>query len=127
MVCFCEGNREQLLAALPWPAAEIGGNDGFIPMLEFVRRWSGARFYVPREHARFVAKAGVPIGLRTHRRFLKDAGAASLIEIPSAWGIFLTLRSQAIAAAIDGGAPSGEVARRFGVTERSLRQSAARS
>ena len=90
-------------------------------MLLFVSRWSGLRLYVPRELGRFAAKAGVPVSVATHKRFLKEAGPPALIEIPSAWGILLALRRVAIAAALAAGEPRASIARRFGVTERSLR------
>jgi len=118
---FCETHRPQALAALPWAAAELAGNDGFSLMLAFIARWSGARFYVPRDARRFAAKAGMPIGAITHSRFLREAGPPALIEIPSAWGIFLVLRRVGIAAALATGEPHSLIARRFGVTERSLR------
>jgi hypothetical protein len=115
-------NRAQVLAALPWVAAEVGGNDGFPAMLDFVGRWSGARFYVPRDPRRFAAKAGMALGPITHGRFLREAGPAALVEIPSAWGVFFALRRVAVAAAMARGDPPVQVARRFGVSERSLRR-----
>lgn len=111
-----------MLAALPWAAAEIAGNDGFAAMLAFVAHWGGVRFYVPRDAARFAAKAGIPISALTHCRFRREAGTAALIEIPSAWGVFIALRRVAIAAALASGEPPARIARRFGVTERSLRR-----
>jgi hypothetical protein len=124
LIGFCQECRPRVLAALPWVAAEVAGNDGFAIMLAFVSRWSGSRFYVPPDHGRFTQKAGFAIGHATHRRFLKEAGPAALVEIPSAWGVFLSLRRVAAAAALARGDPPARVARRFGVTERSLRASA---
>jgi hypothetical protein len=124
LAAFCEAHRPEVLAALSWAAAEVAGNEGFPVMLAFIARWSGARFYVPRDHRRFAAKAGLPLGAATHRRFLKEGGAAALVEIPSAWGVFLALRRVAITAALAQGQAPACIARRFGVTERSLRASA---
>ncbi|HET9640729.1 MAG TPA: hypothetical protein VFP12_16155 [Allosphingosinicella sp.] len=120
-VRFCEAQRPQVLAALPWAAAEAAGNDGFDAMLEFISRWGGNRFYVPANFADFSAKAGVSLGRVTHRRFLKETKPASLIDLPSAWGVFLALRRVAILSALARGDKPRVVARQFGITERGLR------
>lgn len=119
---FCEVHRGQVLATLPWAAAEIGGNDGFALMLDLVRARGGTRLYVSTLHSRFIERLALPIGVETHRRLLAQANAASLIEIPSAWGVFTALRRVAILAALEDGWRPQEVARRFGVSERSLRR-----
>lgn len=120
-VQFCEAQRPQVLAALPWAAAETAGNDGFDAMLEFISRWGGNRFYVPVAFEDFSAKAGASLGRVTHRRFLKETKPALLIDLPSAWGVFLALRRVAIRSALARGDEPRAVARRFGITERGLR------
>lgn len=122
LVGFCERNHQRLLAGLPSIAAEIGGNDGFAVMLSFISRWSGTRFYVPRGHAQFIAKAMEPISPRTHRYFLRSSNPSALLDIPSAWGVFLAIRRIAIEAALADCDDHALVARRFGVTMRSLRK-----
>ncbi len=118
---FCEAHSGAVNAALPWLAAEIGHNDGYATMLGFVHRWSGRRIYVSKDHAQFVEKVGCDLCASTHGRLLRDAGAGSQVEVPSAWGVFMALRRVAIAIAIRSRVPSEEVSRRFGVTMRSLR------
>lgn len=123
---FCDAHRGDALAALPWMAAEIGGNDGFAAMLRLVRTESGSRLYVPRDRALFVERTGGTIGERTHRRLIDQAGSAGAVEVPSSWGVFLALRRVAIGAALAQGDSRRLVAHRYGVTERALRKLTAR-
>lgn len=118
---FCDANAAIVNAALPWLAAEVGHNDGYATMLEFIRRWGGMKLYVAKDYERFARKVGCPLGASTHRRLVRDAGVGSQVEVPSAWGIFLALRRVAIALAIRSRLPHDEISRRFGVTMRSLR------
>ncbi len=122
VLSFCSCHTEQLLASLPWSAAELAGNDGFENMFRFIEFWGGSRFYVPRDHKDFAIKAAIPLSSATHRQFLKNANAASVIDVPSAWGIFLVMRRTAILAALEQGAARSMVAHDFGVTERALRK-----
>ena len=118
---FCEAHPAAVNAALPWLAAEIGSNDGYMTMLQFVHRWGGLRLYVSKDHGQFVEKVGCDLCESTHQRFIRDAGVGSQVEVPSAWGVFLALRRVAIAIAIRSRMPHDEITRRFGVTMRSLR------
>lgn len=118
---FCDAHAAAVDAALPRLAALVGRNDGYATMLGFVHRWSGRRLYVPRSHAQFVERVGCGIGASTHASLVRDAGVGAQVEVPSAWGVFLALRRVAIAVAIRSRLSHDEVARRFGVTLRSLR------
>jgi hypothetical protein len=121
---FCGEHRQQVLCALPWLAAEIGGNDGFAPMFDVVRRHGGARLHASADFAQFRSKMQADLSPRTHRRIVLNAGVAALIDVPSAWGVFLALRRVAIRQALANGAGRRAVARQFGVSERSLRPAA---
>ena len=122
LLAFLSAHRSAVLAALPWVAAEIAGNDGFEAMLGFVRRHGGSRLYIPHELRRFTLRVGLPVSATTHRSLLKGAGPAALVETPSAWGIFLVMRRVAIEAALREGLPHRVIAHRYGVTGRSLRK-----
>ena len=122
LLAFLSAHRSTVLAALPWVAAEIAGNDGFEAMLGFVRRHGGSRLYISHELRRFVLRIGLPMSATTHRSLLRGAGPAALVETPSAWGIFLVLRRVAIEAALREGLPHRVIAHRYGVTGRSLRK-----
>lgn len=124
---FLEQHRARALAALPWAAAEIAGNEGFETMLSFVRLRGGRRVYVTGDAERCAAALGVPVGERTHRRMLEGAVGSSLIEVPSAWGVFVALRGLAIDEALLAGASDTCVVRDFGVTTRALRKRRART
>ncbi|MHB8283599.1 MAG: hypothetical protein ACYDD1_02890 [Caulobacteraceae bacterium] len=119
---FCGEHRQQVLCALPWLAAEIAGNEGFASMFAFVRRHGGARLHVSAHLEQFKAKATIDLSERTYRHIVQNAGVGALIDVPSAWGIFLALRRVAISQALAEGAHKRAVARRFGVSERSLRK-----
>jgi hypothetical protein len=124
MCFFCEANRVQVLAALPWPAAEMGGNEGFSVMFEFIRRFGGTRLYVARTLPGFIERLGMEVTKKTHRRFLENADFSGAVDVPSSWGVFVTLRRIAILSALSEGKPRRYVAQCFGVTERYLRKCA---
>ncbi len=119
---FCETHRIEVLAGLPWVAAEIAGAHGFEPMLRLVRELGGRRVYLSRDRAACSARLGLPLEAPLHARLLDRASAAGTIELPSAWGVFVGLRRVAIRAAVRAGQRQREVAQAFGVTERHLRR-----
>ena len=121
LLAFLNANRPAVLAALPWVAAEIAGNEGFEAMLDFVRRLGGSRLYISARLQAFSRSTGSAFNAVTHRNLLRGAGVSALLEAPSAWGVFLVFRRVALAQALAGGASRKAAARRFGVTERSLR------
>lgn len=90
-------------------------------MLVFIREFSGARLHVSANHARFRERLGIDISTSSHRRILIGAGHSQIVDVPSAWGVFLTLRRVAIQSALKEGAEVRQIARKFGVSERSLR------
>ena len=124
---FLEQNRARALAALPGAAAEIAGNEGFETMLGVVRTRGGRRVYVSADPDRCAGALGVSVGPRTHRRMLEGAVGSGLIEVPSAWGVFVALRGLAIEEALRAGATDVAVAQEFGVTTRALRKRRART
>ncbi|WP_363799679.1 hypothetical protein ABU614_05870 [Lysobacter firmicutimachus] len=121
---FCEDHHVDVLASLPWVAAEVAGKAGFGAMLRLVHRHGGRRLYLPRGRAACSSRMGLSLDPLTHRQLLDRASAAGTIEIPSAWGVFVGLRRVGIRAAIRSGRSLREVAHAFGVTERHLRREA---
>lgn len=121
---FCESHRIEVLAALPWVAAEIAAIGGFAAMLRLVRDLGGRRVYLPRGRPACSTRLGLDLDAATHRRLLDRASAAGTIELPSAWGVFVGLRRVAIRAAVRAGLSQRQIARAFGVTERHLRREA---
>ncbi|HEX8470103.1 MAG TPA: hypothetical protein VF633_03235 [Brevundimonas sp.] len=121
LLVFLNANRSAVLAALPWVAAEIAGNEGFEVMLDFVCRLGGRRLYISARLQEFSRATDSAFGLATHRNLLRGAGVSSLLEAPSAWGVFLVFRRVALARALAEGVSKKAAARLFGVTERSLR------
>lgn len=119
---FCEAHRIEVLAALPWVAAEVAQSCGFAAMLRLVHRHGGRRVYLPRGRTACAARLGLELDASAHRRLLDRASAAGTIEIPSAWGVFVALRRVAIRAALRAGLDQREIAHAFGVTERHLRR-----
>ena len=124
---FLEQKRARALAALPWAAAEIAGNEGFETMLGVVRTRGGRRVYVSADPDRCAGALGVPVSARAHRRMLEGAVGSGLIEVPSAWGVFVALRGLAIEEALRAGASDAAVTQDFGVTTRALRKRRART
>jgi len=122
LVAFCESNRGQILAALPWVAGELAEAVGFAAMLELVRRRSGRVVYVPSDPAQFARTLGLPLSDRAHDRLRRWATERNTVELPSAWGVFLALRRVAVEQAVSTGSPDQEVSARFGATTRYLRK-----
>jgi hypothetical protein len=119
---FCREHEAHILATLPWLAAEIAGSVGFAPMLSFIRRFSGSRLHLSNDLEHFQERTHLEISSATHRKILKCAGETSLVDVPSAWGVFLALRRVAILEAVNAGSERRAIAQQFGVSERSLRK-----
>lgn len=114
-------HKVTILGSLPWLAAELAENDGFWVMTQFVKHYGGGRLYINKSHAIFLEKIKVPVSEKTHKQLISQANISGSLDIPSAWGIFITLRKIAIQQAITECIPARKVANCFGVTERYLR------
>ncbi|QWT39472.1 hypothetical protein [Dickeya dadantii] len=119
---FYRNNKIEVLATLPWLASEVIENDGFDIMLEFVRRYGGCRIYINKNYAAFTQKAGIALSEKTYRNMLLHSASDSVLDIPSAWGIYLKLRNVAIRLLLQSDVNLEQIARDFGMTERALRK-----
>ncbi len=119
---FYQKNKVEVLATLPWLVSELIENDGFGSMLEFVRHYGGCRIYINKDYAVFVRKTGMILSEKTYRKMLLHSASESVLDIPSAWGIYLKLRNVAIRSLLQAGVSLEQIARDFGMTERALRK-----
>ncbi|MBO8135344.1 hypothetical protein [Dickeya fangzhongdai] len=119
---FYQHNKIDVLATLPWLVSELIENDGFDIMLEFVRRYGGCRIYINKDYAAFMQKVGIALSEKTYRNMLLHSASDSVLDIPSAWGIYLKLRNVAIRLLLQSGVNLEQIARDFGMTERALRK-----
>lgn len=122
LVRFCQNNRTAVWMTLPWLAAELSAINGFEAMLHFVRRESGAPFYIPHNLSRLNERHGLSLTTRDHERFLHNVDCRGALTVPSAFGVFLAIRRAALQTAIAAGEPDREIAQRFGATIRYVKQ-----
>lgn len=120
LVEFCEGQKDQVLASLPWLAAEIADQSDFHLLINLVLARSGGRIY-QQDLRRECAKQGVTITNKTMDRLIAMNNGVDRFELPSAWGVFSTLRRLAILCDLRRGIPLATIARNYGVSLRYLR------
>ncbi|NTE87456.1 hypothetical protein [Agrobacterium rubi] len=122
IVEFYERSKPEVLASMPWVAAELCEHEGLETMLGFIEKNGGRRLYIAKDFKAFNKKISVVIKETTHERLRHFARDHSLIDIPSLWGIFLALRRVAIRHFIRKGANPGRISKDFGVTDRYIRK-----
>jgi hypothetical protein len=121
LLAFCEGYRDYVLATLPWLLAEVAQVNGFKDMLIVARNRSGQCVAIPSHASELESRLGISVSDKLYHNIRRLAAGPS-VDIPSAWGTFLALRRAAIDIALQDGLPDQEIAVRFGVTVRHLRQ-----
>ncbi|ACS85905.1 hypothetical protein [Musicola paradisiaca] len=119
---FYDHHKVSILSTLPWMISELIENDGFDCMSEFVRLHGGSRLYLNKDRIRFIEKTGIAISEKTYATFTRNTAPSGVLDIPSAWGIFLGLRKVAVKSVLAQGIGMHQIARDFGVTARSLRK-----
>ncbi|MEO3430485.1 hypothetical protein AAFN88_16625 [Pelagibius sp. CAU 1746] len=122
LVRFCEQNRPLVLASLPFFAAEMAHSNGFADMLRLIRKAGGTKVYISHDRLKFNSRFSLKLTEQQHDRLVLHSDSSGLIDLPSSWGIFVSIRRAAIIAALKSRHPRGEIVRRFGVTDRYLRK-----
>lgn len=122
LVGFCEQHRSLVLASLPFFAAELAHSNGFAEMLKLIRAAGGTKVYISHDHVKFNARFSLALTESQHDRLVLQSDSSGLIDLPSSWGIFVSIRRAAIIAALKNRHPRDEIVRRFGVTDRYLRK-----
>ena len=120
LVRFCEEQEDQVLASLPWFAAEIVAQSDFHLLINLVLARSGSRIY-QQDLRRECRRRGVTLCDKTMDRLIAMNNGSDRFELPSAWGVFSTLRRLAILCDLRRGLPAATIARNYGVSLRYLR------
>lgn len=118
---FCLNNKVHVLAGLPCVMAELAGRCGFEVMFHLVARYGGKKIYLPKSAADFELATGIVIPDTDYTRWRYTSTLNGQIEIPSRWGIFLSLRRTAIYLSIKEGASGEELLMHYGITQRQIR------
>jgi hypothetical protein len=121
LLAFCEGFRGYVLATLPWLLSEVAQMNGFKDMLIVARNRSGQCVAIPSHASELGSRLGISVSDALYQNIRRLAAGPS-IDIPSAWGTFLALRRAAVDVALQNGLSDQDIAVRFGVTVRHLRQ-----
>lgn len=118
---FCNNNQVHVLAGLPCVMSELAGRCGFAVMFHLVARFGGKKIYLPKCAADFSQATGIviPESEYAHWRYISTLNGQ--VEIPSRWGIFLSLRRTAIYLSIKTGATGDELLTHYGITQRQIR------
>lgn len=120
LVRFCDENRSQVLASLPWIAAEIAGLESFISMFEMQRFTGGRRLYLSNRHTVVERKLGISLREGTFSALRKGSQPTCIVDIPSSWGVFTAIRRAGIFIALGNCADHKDILKRFGVSRRVL-------
>lgn len=121
LIDFCNRHKENVLAAMPWVASEIADACGFESLFCLIRHYGGRKIYLPRLTDKFREKYAIAILPKHYDRLCKSAGATGNIDIPSAWGVFVSIRRAAMQTALQKQVPPTLLVQTFGVTMRSIR------
>ncbi|WP_330984954.1 MULTISPECIES: hypothetical protein [Enterobacterales] len=121
LIEFCESYQQYVLSAMPWVAAEIAGLCGFATLFRLMDRHGGRKLYLPKEVSRFIRLYGVEMSREQYQRLLKRVDSSGNIELPSAWGVFISIRRAAMQMAMRENVPSMDLTRAFGVSMRNIR------
>ncbi|KLJ01917.1 hypothetical protein [Luteimonas sp. FCS-9] len=120
-VCFCEQNKTFVVEALPASLAEIGAIGGFDLVIDLVNAYGGKRIYLPTRATRFFDMTGLDVPPTVYEHWRDIADVNGQLDIPSSWGLFLSLRRAAIRVAIARKWPPELLQATFGVSRRQLK------
>ncbi|MDC7807114.1 hypothetical protein PQS31_09805 [Luteimonas sp BLCC-B24] len=120
-VSFCEQNKAFVVEALPASLAEIGAIGGFELIIDLVNSYGGKRLYLPTRAARFFDMTGLDVPSVVYQHWRDIADVNGQLDIPSSWGLFLSLRRAAIRVAVARKWPPEMLHATFGVSRRQLK------
>ncbi|WP_369790564.1 hypothetical protein [Rouxiella sp. WC2420] len=118
---FCDENKIQVLASLPNIASELAGLCGFSTMFVLIKTFGGRKIYLPKTALHFAKSTGMVIPDDEYLLWRRLAKVNGQMEIPSKWGIFLSLRRAAIYLSIKEGSDREKLIVSFGITQRQIR------
>lgn len=118
---FCDEHKIQVLASLPMVASELAGLCGFPTMFQLINHQGGRKIYLPKSADSFAHTMGVVIPVKEYLLWRRLAKLNGQMEIPSKWGIFLSLRRAAIYLSIKEGSDKEQLIVAFGITQRQIR------
>lgn len=118
---FCDQNKIQVLASLPLIASELAGLCGFGTMFSLISAYGGRKIYLPKSAHGFTHSTGLVIPDVEYIYWRRLAKLNGQMEIPSKWGIFLSLRRAAIYLSIKERSDKEQLIVSFGITQRQIR------
>lgn len=90
-------------------------------MLSFVRRQSGATIYISHNRQRFNDSHAMQLSAKEFGIIHSSCDARGAVSVPSAFGVFKSMRSVAIREAIRNKKPDRQIAREFGASLRHVK------
>lgn len=120
LIDYCNENRCRVLSFIPCLAAEIAGQCGFITMFELIINYGGKKVYLPDKATQFNEKYALSVTSEQYNKIKKIARSTGQLDIPSSWGVFLSIRRSAIHDAIKNKWDIDDITKKFGITERQI-------
>ena len=114
-------HRGEILAALPWLAAELINEVDLKTGLEFIFDEGGNSFYIPNNTAGLSDKLHITLSNKLIDRIVYFSGSGGNIEIPSPWGVSGCIRRTMIRVLCQQKYSREHIRRIFGVSNRSIR------
>lgn len=125
LLALCERYRSEALAMLPFLAAEIADATSFGTLLQLCDRYGGTAVHLPEKPSERSAIAQVigPAALMA----LTDRIGGGLIDMPARNGLASALRPLIVRHLARAGATNADIARKLGITARTVARAKARA
>jgi len=118
---FCEQHRALVLDCLPGSLHDVASSTSFSMMLDIVSVHAGKRLYLPISADRFYEQTGLWVPPSCYSCWREHGDVNGQIDIPTVWGLFLSLRRAAIRAALAHDWPLEALHSTFGISRRQLK------
>lgn len=121
LASFCREQKGRVQAGLPWLAAELSQTVGFERLFVLLGEKGGTRIYA-EDLFRCLEDSDTGFDPVLFEKLINMNNSSERFELPSAWGIFTSIRKVAIELELCRQTPAPEIARNYGVTLRYLRK-----
>ncbi|NIE85207.1 MULTISPECIES: hypothetical protein [unclassified Burkholderia] len=121
LAIFCETHQDVVLPHLPGVLEPLARACAFEEIFELVMRLGGRRVYLPIDVARFAQQTTVHIPADAYRCWRLHADVSGQIDVPSAWGVYLSIRRAALAYALSRSWSRDLLQSTFGLSRTQLR------
>lgn len=118
---FCEAHHETVLLYLPAVLEPLARTSGWNLVLDLVARLGGRRIYLPTDANRFARQTTIQVAPDHYQLWRLQADGSGQIDVPSAWGVYLSVRRAALSYAVSDSWAPAILQSTFGLSRTQLR------